>query len=59
MLVAAISFTAMFGGLRGLTWLIHNHIGPFHNIEMGGRSGFVPSGGRIATVSGTALPNIG
>src|SRR5438552_19170497 len=37
MLVAAVSFTAMFAGLRGLTWLIHNDIGPFHNIEMGGR----------------------
>lgn len=29
MLVAAISFTAMFGGLRVLTWLIHNNIVPF------------------------------
>ena len=37
MLVASISFTVMFAGLRILTWLIHNDIGPFHNIEMGGR----------------------
>jgi hypothetical protein len=37
MLVAAISFTATFVGLRILTWLIHNDIGPFHNVEMGGR----------------------
>ena len=37
MLVAAISFTAMFAGLRALTWLIHNNIGPFHDVEMGGR----------------------
>src|SRR5579863_7149739 len=37
MLVAAISFTGMFAGLRLLTWSIHNNIGPFHDIEMGGR----------------------
>jgi hypothetical protein len=37
MLVAAISFTVTFAGLRALTWSIHNNIGPFHDIEMGGR----------------------
>lgn len=37
MLVAAISFAVTFSGLRLLTWLIHNDIGPFHDIEMGGR----------------------
>ena len=37
MLVAAISFTVTFAGLRALTWCIHNNIGPFHDIQMGGR----------------------
>lgn len=37
MLVAAISFAAMFAGLRALTWSIHSGIGPFHDVEMGGR----------------------
>jgi hypothetical protein len=30
------SFTAMFGGLRLLTWLIHIHVGGFGNVAAGG-----------------------
>jgi len=37
MFLAAISFFLTFAGLRALTWSIHNHIGPFHDIHMGGR----------------------
>ena len=36
-LLAAIAFFLTFGGVRALTWSIHNHIGPFHDIHMGGR----------------------
>jgi hypothetical protein len=37
MLLSAISFFITFAGVRALTWSIHNHIGPFHDIQMGGR----------------------
>jgi hypothetical protein len=30
------SFTAMFGGLRLLTWSIHAHVGGFGNVTAGG-----------------------
>jgi hypothetical protein len=36
-LLAAISFFFTFAGVRALTWSIHNHVGPFHDIQMGGR----------------------
>lgn len=35
--MAAVSFAVTFCGLRLLTWSIHNSIGPFHDVEMGGR----------------------
>ncbi len=37
LLLASIGFFLTFAGVRALTWSIHNHIGPFHDIEMGGR----------------------
>ncbi len=37
MFLAAISFFFTFGGLRLLTWSIHNNIGPFHDVQMAGR----------------------
>ena len=37
LLLSAVSFFITFGGVRALTWSIHNHIGPFHDILMGGR----------------------
>lgn len=37
LLLADIAFIATFLFLRGLTYCIHNNIGPFHNVEMGGR----------------------
>jgi hypothetical protein len=36
-LLSAIAFFLTFGGVRLLTWSIHNNIGPFHDIHMGGR----------------------
>jgi len=36
LLLSAVSFFITFGGVRALTWSIHNHIGPFHDIQMGG-----------------------
>src|SRR5215470_14382773 len=36
-LLAAIAFFLTFAGVRALTWSIHNRIGPFHDIHMGGR----------------------
>ncbi|MBV8476968.1 MAG: hypothetical protein JOZ36_09900, partial [Acidobacteria bacterium] len=36
-LLAAIAFFVTFAGVRALTWSIHNHVGPFHDIHMGGR----------------------
>src|SRR5213082_3290827 len=37
MFLASVSFLVTFAGLRLLTWSIHNNIGPFHDIQMGGR----------------------
>src|SRR5437868_13150564 len=37
MFLASVSFLLTFAGLRLLTWSIHNNIGPFHDVEMGGR----------------------
>ena len=36
-LLAGFGFIVTFAIVRGLAWSIHNNIGPFHNIEMGGR----------------------
>lgn len=36
-LLASFGFVITFGIVRGLAWSIHNDIGPFHNVEMGGR----------------------
>ena len=36
-LLAAIAFVFSFALVRVLTWSIHNHVGPFHDIEMRGR----------------------
>src|SRR5579864_1640517 len=36
-LLSSIAFFLTFAGVRALTWSIHNHIGPFHDIHMGGR----------------------
>lgn len=37
LLLASIGFFLTFASVRALTWSIHNNIGPFHNVEMGGR----------------------
>ena len=37
MFLASVSFLLTFAGLRLLTWSIHNNIGPFHDVHMGGR----------------------
>ncbi len=37
LLLASIGFFLTFACVRLLTWSIHNDIGPFHNIEVGGR----------------------
>ncbi|HYL16876.1 MAG TPA: hypothetical protein VEV41_27840 [Terriglobales bacterium] len=37
LLLASVSFFCTFAVLRALTWSIHNHIGPFHDIHMAGR----------------------
>ncbi len=37
LLLAAVGFFVTFGGVRALTWSIHHHVGPFHDVEMGGR----------------------
>jgi hypothetical protein len=37
LLLSAVSFFITFAGVRALTWSIHNHFGPFHDIQMGGR----------------------
>jgi len=37
MFLASVSFLLTFAGLRLLTWSIHNNIGPFHDVQMGGR----------------------
>jgi hypothetical protein len=36
-LLASIAFFLTFAGVRALTWSIHNGVGPFHDIHMGGR----------------------
>lgn len=36
-LLASFGFVVTFGIVRGLAWSIHKNIGPFHNVEMGGR----------------------
>lgn len=36
-LLAGFGFLVTFAIVRGLAWSIHNNIGPFHNVEMGGR----------------------
>jgi len=36
-LLAAFGFTVTFTIVRGLAWSIHRHIGPFHDVQMGGR----------------------
>src|SRR5438270_3595868 len=35
--VASLGFFFTFGTVRALTFAIHNHIGPFHDVQMGGR----------------------
>jgi hypothetical protein len=37
LLLASVGFFIAFASVRALTWCIHHDIGPFHNIEMGGR----------------------
>jgi len=37
MLLANAAFIATFLFLRGLTYCIHNNIGPFHDVEIGGK----------------------
>jgi hypothetical protein len=36
-LLSSIAFFLTFGGVRALTWSIHNGVGPFRDIYMGGR----------------------
>lgn len=36
-LLSSIAFLLTFAGVRSLTWSIHNNVGPFHDIHMGGR----------------------
>jgi hypothetical protein len=36
-LLSSIAFFLTFAGVRALTWSIHNGVGPFHDIHMGGR----------------------
>jgi hypothetical protein len=35
--LASVSFFVTFAAVRALTWSIHHNVGPFHNVEMGGR----------------------
>ena len=37
LLLSSIAFLLTFAGVRALTWSIHNNVGPFHDIHMGGR----------------------
>jgi hypothetical protein len=37
LLLASVAFFCTFASLRALTWSIHNNVGPFHDIHMGGR----------------------
>ena len=36
-LLSSVAFFLTFAGVRALTWSIHNNVGPFHDIHMGGR----------------------
>lgn len=36
-LLSSIAFFLTFAAVRALTWSIHNNIGPFHDVHMGGR----------------------
>ena len=36
-LLSGIAFFITFAGVRALTWSIHNGVGPFHDVQMGGR----------------------
>ncbi len=36
-LLASFGYVVTFAIVRGLAWSIHHDIGPFHNVEMGGR----------------------
>lgn len=36
-LLSSIAFFLTFAGVRALTWSIHNNLGPFHDVHMGGR----------------------
>ena len=35
--LALVGFVVAVAVVRSLTWSIHNHIGPFHDVSMGGR----------------------
>ena len=35
--LAWIGFVVAVGVVRSLTWAIHNEVGPFHDVSMGGR----------------------
>lgn len=35
--LASVSFFVTFSAVRALTWAIHHDIGPFHDVEVGGR----------------------
>jgi len=35
--LASVSFFVTFLAVRALTWAIHHNLGPFHDVEMGGR----------------------
>jgi hypothetical protein len=37
LLLTTFSFAVTFAFTRALTWSIHNQVGPFHNISIGGR----------------------
>lgn len=36
-LLSSFAFLITFAAVRALTWSIHNQIGPFHDVSMGGR----------------------
>ena len=36
-LLSSLAFFITFAGVRALTWSIHNGVGPFHDVHMGGR----------------------
>jgi hypothetical protein len=37
LLLASIGFFLTFASVRALTWSIHHNLGPFHDVQMGGR----------------------